>query len=39
MRGAYADRILHLEDPNFNAEMPIEKIISKEYAAELREDI
>jgi len=39
MRGAYAGRILHLGDPNFNAEMPIEKIISKEYAAELREGI
>ncbi|SFF60627.1 gamma-glutamyltranspeptidase / glutathione hydrolase [Salegentibacter agarivorans] len=39
MRRAYADRALYLGDPNFNPEMPIEKIISKKYAAELREGI
>ncbi len=39
MRRAYADRALYLGDPNFNPEMPIEQIISKEYAAELREGI
>lgn len=39
MRRAYADRALYLGDPNFNPEMPIEKIISKKYAAELRDGI
>ncbi|WP_037321111.1 gamma-glutamyltransferase [Salegentibacter sp. Hel_I_6] len=35
MRRGYADRALHLGDPNFNAEMPIAKLISKEYAKDL----
>jgi gamma-glutamyltranspeptidase/glutathione hydrolase len=39
MRRAYADRALHLGDPDFNPEMPIERLTSKEYAAELRRTI
>ncbi len=39
MRRAYSDRALFLGDPNFNPEMPIKKIISKDYAATLREGI
>ncbi|MGY5851010.1 gamma-glutamyltransferase [Salegentibacter sp. F14] len=39
MRRAYADRALHLGDPNFNPGMPVEKITSKDYAADLRESI
>jgi len=35
MRRGYADRALHLGDPNFNAEMPIAKLTSKEYAKDL----
>jgi len=36
MRRAYADRARHLGDPAFNPSMPIERLISKEYAASLR---
>lgn len=36
MRRAYADRALHLGDPNFNENMPIERLTSKEYAKSLR---
>lgn len=32
MRRAFADRALHLGDPNFNPQMPVEELISKEYA-------
>ncbi len=39
MRRAYADRARHLGDPDFNREMPIAKLISKEYAAGLRKTI
>lgn len=39
MRRAYADRALHLGDPNFNQNMPVEKLISKEYATGLRNSI
>lgn len=39
MRRAYADRARHLGDPGFNLQMPIERLISKEYAAELRKTI
>ncbi|HSI70244.1 MAG TPA: gamma-glutamyltransferase [Gillisia sp.] len=39
MRRAYADRALHLGDPNFNENMPVEKLISKDYAAGLRNSI
>jgi gamma-glutamyltranspeptidase / glutathione hydrolase len=36
MRRAFADRARYLGDPQFNPEMPIERLISKEYAAGLR---
>ncbi|MCM4158719.1 gamma-glutamyltransferase [Antarcticibacterium flavum] len=39
MRRAYADRALHLGDPNFNENMPIDKLISKDYATGLRNSI
>lgn len=39
MRRAFADRARHLGDPDFNKDMPIERLISKEYAAELRKTI
>ncbi len=39
MRRAFADRALHLGDPDFNPDMPLEKITSKEYADQLRETI
>ena len=39
MRRAYADRALHLGDPDFNPEMPIDRLTSKAYANELRESI
>ncbi|MBI4428387.1 MAG: gamma-glutamyltransferase [Ignavibacteriales bacterium] len=39
MRRAYADRALHVGDPDFIPEMPIDKLISKEYAEELRRNI
>jgi gamma-glutamyltranspeptidase/glutathione hydrolase len=39
MRRAYADRARHLGDPDFNREMPIERLTSKAYAAELRKTI
>jgi gamma-glutamyltranspeptidase / glutathione hydrolase len=39
MRRAYSDRALHLGDPNFNENMPVEKLISKEYASGLRKTI
>jgi len=39
MRRAYADRARHLGDPDFNQAMPIERLISKEYAATLRRTI
>lgn len=39
MRRAYADRALHLGDPNFNPAMPISELTSKEYAGLLRETI
>jgi gamma-glutamyltranspeptidase/glutathione hydrolase len=39
MRRAYADRAQHLGDPDFNPEMPLARLISKEYAAELRNTI
>ena len=34
MRRAFADRAEHLGDPDFNPEMPIDKLISKEFAIE-----
>lgn len=39
MRRAYSDRALHLGDSDFNPSMPIDRLTSKEYAAELRAGI
>ncbi|MCG8415720.1 MAG: gamma-glutamyltransferase [Pseudomonadales bacterium] len=39
MRRAYADRAEHLGDPDFNESMPLERLMSKQYAAELRSTI
>lgn len=39
MRRGYADRALHLGDPNFNPQMPVKKVTSKLYADQLRETI
>ena len=39
MRRAYADRANYLGDPDFNEDMPIEKLLSKEHAADLRGSI
>lgn len=39
MRRAYADRALHLGDPNFNDNMPVSMLTSKKYAAGLRKSI
>ncbi|MDZ7268217.1 MAG: gamma-glutamyltransferase [candidate division KSB1 bacterium] len=39
MRRAFADRARHLGDPDFNPDMPVAKLISKEYAADLRRQI
>jgi gamma-glutamyltranspeptidase/glutathione hydrolase len=36
MRRAYADRARYLGDPDFNPTMPIERLVSKEHARELR---
>ncbi len=39
MRRAYADRAQFLGDPAFNPDMPVEKLISKSHAKELRQSI
>ncbi len=39
MRRAYADRAQFLGDPDFNEDMPLERLTSKEHAASLRESI
>jgi gamma-glutamyltranspeptidase/glutathione hydrolase len=39
MRRAFADRAQHLGDPGFNAEMPLARLTSKDYAASLRRTI
>ncbi len=39
MRRAYADRARWIGDPNFNPEMPIDMLVSKAYAGQLRESI
>jgi len=39
MKRAYADRAHYLGDPEFNKEMPITRLTSKEYAADLRKTI
>ena len=36
MRRAYADRARHLGDPEANPDMPVARLVSKEYAAERR---
>ncbi len=39
MRRGYANRAKYLGDPDFNPDMPVEKMLSKEYAASLRKSI
>lgn len=39
MRRAYADRAQFVGDPLFNADMPVDWLISKEHAADLRSSI
>ena len=39
MRRAYLDRARHVADPAFNPDMPVERLISKDYAAQLRAGI
>jgi gamma-glutamyltranspeptidase / glutathione hydrolase len=39
MKRAYADRARHLGDPEFNRDMPIARLISKDYATMLRKTI
>jgi gamma-glutamyltranspeptidase / glutathione hydrolase len=39
MKRAYADRAHYLGDPEFNKEMPLTRLTSKEYAADLRKTI
>jgi len=39
MRRAYADRARYLADPDFVRDMPLARLLSKEYAATLRESI
>ncbi|HYU79298.1 MAG TPA: gamma-glutamyltransferase [Vicinamibacterales bacterium] len=39
MRRAFAERAQHLGDPDFVKTMPIDRLISKEYATELRKTI
>ncbi len=39
MRRAFADRARYLGDPDFNPDMPIERLTSKAYARELRQTI
>ena len=39
MRRGFEDRARHLGDPDFNPQMPLERLMSKAYADELRETI
>jgi gamma-glutamyltranspeptidase / glutathione hydrolase len=39
MRRAFADRARHVGDPDFNPELPLGRLTSKEYAADLRKTI
>lgn len=39
MRIAYADRAKYLGDPDFNPDMPVDRLLSKSYAGTLRNNI
>ena len=39
MKRGFADRAQYLGDPDFNPDMPLDKLTSKEYASNLREGI
>lgn len=39
MRRVFADRARHVGDPDFNPDLPLARLISKEHAAELRRTI
>jgi gamma-glutamyltranspeptidase/glutathione hydrolase len=39
MRRGYADRANYLGDPDFNEDMPLERLLSKEHAEDLRKTI
>ena len=39
MRRAYSDRAEHLGDPDFNDSMPLDRLLDKNYASELRASI
>jgi gamma-glutamyltranspeptidase/glutathione hydrolase len=39
MRRAYADRANYLGDPDFNDDMPLERLLSKQHAENLRDSI
>lgn len=39
MRRAFADRARHLGDPDFNPDLPLARLMSKDYAARLRQGI
>ena len=39
MRRAFADRAQHLGDPDFNSAIPVDQLISKDYAAQVRKTI
>jgi gamma-glutamyltranspeptidase/glutathione hydrolase len=39
MRRAFAERARHLGDPDFVKNMPVDRLLSKDYAAELRKTI
>jgi len=39
MRRAYADRALHMGDPDANPDIPVARLVSKDYAASLRATI
>lgn len=39
MRRAYSDRARYIGDPDFNPDMPLERLTSKAYAARLRDSI
>ncbi len=39
MRRAFSDRAQYIGDPNFNPQMPVNKLISKDYADRLRNNI